>query len=186
MTVSGMYGTVATDRRTHAPVLGGHQPHLTRRGDTMTTSGTGPSSRADRSALYVGPINARVRSTTDGDVETWDDPERGIISFRTLFSREVSGSAALITGVAEVPERGRFADHRHDQTEVYFVLEGRGLIRVGDVEAEVSRGSAVHVPGGEPHGITNTGKGPLRLVYTLAADAMADVRYDFTPAKLED
>ncbi|WP_338055757.1 cupin domain-containing protein [Rubrobacter indicoceani] len=34
-------------------------------------------------------------------------------------------------------------EHRHSQEEIYLVLQGRGLIRVGDEELNVGAGSAV-------------------------------------------
>jgi len=112
-------------------------------------------------------------------LEVWDDPVRGNVGFRTLFSSETTGSRALTTGVAELPVGGWLATHRHVQPEVYYVLAGAGLARVGDDEIEVSAGSAVELPSGVRHSLTNTGPDVLRLVYTLAADGMSQVHYEF-------
>jgi mannose-6-phosphate isomerase-like protein (cupin superfamily) len=130
-------------------------------------------------ATRAGTPTRLVRSTADAEMETWDDPVRGRVDFRTLFSREVTGTQALTTGVAVVPADGRLSLHRHSAPEVYYVLRGRGQVVVDDVETDVGPGSAVFLPGGSWHGVRATGTEPLRLVYTLAADGMGDVDYDF-------
>jgi quercetin dioxygenase-like cupin family protein len=40
-------------------------------------------------------------------------------------------------------------------------------------------GSAVFIPGGTEHGVTNVGTTPVRLFYTLAADSFDQVEYLF-------
>lgn len=39
----------------------------------------------------------------------------------------------------------------HDEDEVYFVIEGRGRVRVGDDERAVERGSLLYVRSSEEH-----------------------------------
>lgn len=51
--------------------------------------------------------------------------------------------------------------HRLKTSEVYYILEGRGTMRIDDETAEVTPGQAVYIP---PHAIqyiTNTGQGDL-------------------------
>jgi mannose-6-phosphate isomerase-like protein (cupin superfamily) len=131
------------------------------------------------SATHVGPPALLVRSIADAEVETWNDPVRGRVDFCTLFSSEVTGTQALTTGLAAVPADGSLSLHRHSAAEVYYVLHGGGQVVVDGVETEVGPGSAVFLPGGSWHGVRATGTEPLRLVYTLAADGMADVDYEF-------
>ena len=120
-----------------------------------------------------------VRQVRDVDIETWDDAVRGRLGFRTLFSSEATGSATLTSGVAELAPKGLLAVHRHPPAEVYYLIEGQGVMTLGNRELEVSAGSAVSIPGDLPHGIRNTGPGTLRFFYVLAADGMGDVAYDF-------
>jgi mannose-6-phosphate isomerase-like protein (cupin superfamily) len=124
--------------------------------------------------------NGSVRQVQDAETETWDDPVRGRLSFRTLFSSETTGTSTLTSGVAELQAEGLLAVHQHAAAEVYYVLEGRGVVTLGDRELEVVAGSSVSIPGALPHGIRNTGADPLRVFYVLAADGMGDVEYDFT------
>jgi mannose-6-phosphate isomerase-like protein (cupin superfamily) len=124
------------------------------------------------------------RSPLVTDVSTvaatrWDDPVRGTLSFRTLFSGDVTPTAGLTSGVAELSAGEALAVHRHPPDEVYFVIEGAGVVTLDDREHDVGPGSAVFIPGGTRHGVRSTGAGPLRLFYTLAADRLEDVAYDF-------
>ena len=54
--------------------------------------------------------------------------------------------------------------HRLRSAEVYYILEGRGLMRVGDEGAEVEAGQAVYVPPGQVQSIENTGRGDLAFL----------------------
>ncbi len=114
--------------------------------------------------------------------EGWDDAHRGGATWRTLFSRDVTPTTALSTGISSVPPGGELACHRHQTVESYYVVQGVGLLRLGDTEHEVRAGSAVHIPSLTRHGLRNTGEDVLRFFYVFAADRFADVVYDFGTA----
>ncbi len=126
--------------------------------------------------------NGWVRRVQDVRTESWDDPVRGRLGFRTLFSSEETGTSTLTSGVAELEAGGLLAVHRHAAPEVYYVLEGNGVMTLGDREQEVSAGSSVAIPGDLRHGIRNPGPATLRFFYVLAADGMGDVEYRFDDA----
>ncbi len=48
--------------------------------------------------------------------------------------------------------------HQDPMEEIYFLLSGAGLMRVGEETREVGPGDAVWIPVGQPHGLKNTGK----------------------------
>jgi mannose-6-phosphate isomerase-like protein (cupin superfamily) len=61
------------------------------------------------------------------------------------------------------------APHHHVLTEeIYCILEGQGLMQVGDETGEVGVGDAVAIPPGAVHQITNTGPGVLRFLCCCA------------------
>lgn len=62
-----------------------------------------------------------------------------------------------------------------------FVVHEQGVVHLDGVEHAVRAGTSVFIPGGVWHGARNTGPGDLRLLYVFAADAFADVRYEFDP-----
>ena len=105
---------------------------------------------------------------------------RGGVSFRELFSADRTPTSALYTGLTDLSRGGRLGLHRHEQAEVYHLVEGSGVVVLDGVEHPVTAGSAVFVPGNAEHGIRNTGEGPLRFVYAFATDSVDDVVYRFS------
>lgn len=124
--------------------------------------------------------NRLIVVADDQDAVTWDDEVRGRIHFVTLFSADRTPSSALTTGVATVPVGGWLGLHRHAPAETYVVTSGTGIVTLDGEEHPVTAGTAVHIPGGAEHGVRNAGDGPLRVIYTYAADAMSDIHYEFT------
>ena len=54
--------------------------------------------------------------------------------------------------------------HRLESSEVYYILEGRGLMRIDAEAAEVEAGQAVYVPPAAVQSIENTGAGDLAFL----------------------
>lgn len=115
----------------------------------------------------------------DREITTWDD-HRGRLAFRTLFSADCTATDGMVTGVAELPEGGYLALHRHVQAETYYMLSGDGVVSLGGIDHRVSPGSSVFIPGSTEHGIRNMGALTLRFFYVLAADAFTDIEYLFS------
>ncbi|MGX5358232.1 cupin domain-containing protein [Kocuria sp. KH4] len=120
-----------------------------------------------------------VLQDDDHPVEGWHD-ERGRLTWRILFSAGTTPSESLVTGVAELPEGGFLALHRHNQVETYYVLAGEGVVTLEGIDHPVRPGSNVFIPGGHEHGARNTGIEVLRVFYVIAADDFADVEYTFS------
>ncbi len=126
-----------------------------------------------------GPIVSRE---VDQEWETWSEeeiPQKGLVFWKTLISKGLTRSENLTLGVASLPPGGALHEHRHTQDEVYLVLEGSGLVRVGDEELTVGAGSAVFIPGDALHSCENTGTSDLRVAYVFPADSFEDVEYVF-------
>lgn len=59
--------------------------------------------------------------------------------------------------------------HAHQGADkFYFVLEGGGKFKVGDVEQTASAGSLVVAPAGVSHGVENTGSERLSLLVAIS------------------
>ncbi len=65
---------------------------------------------------------------------------------------------------AEVAAGARTLPHRLESAEVYCIVEGRGLMHVGDEQAEVAAGDAIYIPPGAVQFIENTGAGRLSFL----------------------
>jgi quercetin dioxygenase-like cupin family protein len=112
----------------------------------------------------------------------WDDPVKGRVGWRTLFSGDLTPTDKLTAGVAELEPGGWLGLHRHTPPEIYYILEGSGVVTLEGREQEVRGGAAVFIPGDAEHGIRNTGDGPLRFVYVFPADSFAEIEYRFSKA----
>jgi len=114
-------------------------------------------------------------------LELWNDPVRGAVTWRTLFSGDRTPTEALTMGVAEVtPGAGQpLRIHRHAHPEAYYILSGHGVLRIDGIDHALSPGTAAFIPGGAPHGARALGDAPLRILYVFAADAFDQIEYSF-------
>jgi quercetin dioxygenase-like cupin family protein len=122
-----------------------------------------------------------VVEESDCTVEAWGDPAEAALTWRTLLSGDRTSSEALTVGVAEIAPVGASEPpvHRHAQPEVYYVLSGRGVVRVAGRNHPLQPGTTVFIPGNVEHGAIATGSETLRILYVFAADSFADVEYVF-------
>ena len=113
------------------------------------------------------------------ETETWSDTVRGDVSFRTVTGDRRS-APELTAGVSELAPGGWLGHHRHDPAELYYVIEGNGLLTLAGEEHPVAAGSVAYIPGNIGHGIRNTGTGALRFFFVFPVGSMADVEYRFS------
>ena len=125
------------------------------------------------------PVVARE---SDREWETWPPDEiasRGRVSWKTLFSGDITPTEGLTFGIAAIPRGDALALHRHAQAEIYFVLDGVATVTVESEELRVEAGAALFVPGNALHGCRNLDESELRLAYVFPADSFDDVEYVF-------
>jgi mannose-6-phosphate isomerase-like protein (cupin superfamily) len=63
------------------------------------------------------------------------------------------------------PRGGQVPWHNQEQEEIYFIVEGRGEICLGEERQDIRTGQAVYIPSGVFHQLTNTGDTPMRMIY---------------------
>src|SRR5438128_950842 len=93
----------------------------------------------------------------------------GITSY-LLASPCTSSAEHLTTTLAVIEPGGQQRIHSHAPEQVYFILEGSGLMTVGAETQEVGPGDCIFVPSDAPHGIWNQGQELLRY-FSAAAPA---------------
>lgn len=78
------------------------------------------------------------------------------------IAKQSLAEARLSPGLATTP-------HYHPVTEeIYYILEGSGLMRIGDEHRDVVAGDAIAIPPGQVHQITNTGSVVLKFLCCCA------------------
>jgi len=98
----------------------------------------------------------------------YNRPE-GITSY-LLASPRTSQAHHLTTSLVHVQPGGEQKTHSHPPEQVYFILEGAGVMSVGAETQAVAVGDCIFIPADTPHGIRNEGQEPLRY-FTAAAPA---------------
>ena len=116
-------------------------------------------------------------------IDGWNDPVRGRIRWRTLFSKGGTPTDGITCGVAMLDPGGWLGLHRHAPPEVYYVLSGEGIVTLDGAAHPVKAGSALFIPGMAEHGIRQTGPETLRLFYGFPVDSFDSVEYLFSAAR---
>jgi mannose-6-phosphate isomerase-like protein (cupin superfamily) len=88
---------------------------------------------------------------------------RELLAHRNSCIRnQTLAEARLASGMSTTP-------HHHVKTEeIYYILEGEGLMRVAEESRAVGPGDAIAIPPGDVHQITNTGRGVLKFLCCCA------------------
>jgi quercetin dioxygenase-like cupin family protein len=125
---------------------------------------------------------AYVVHEADLPLESWNDPVRGRVDWRPMFSADGFPSEAMTGGVAYIVPHTDLRVHWHKEPEIYLILEGELIVVVDGVEYPCRPGSAVFIPGNAVHGVRNATDKPGRLFYCFAVDRFSEVEYHFPEA----
>jgi quercetin dioxygenase-like cupin family protein len=68
-----------------------------------------------------------------------------------------SGDYDRLIGVNTFAPGGEYQAHEHQTPMYYYVIKGRGIMRVGDEERVVGKGAWIYTPVGLKHYTKNTG-----------------------------
>ncbi len=128
------------------------------------------------------PVAPFALDEADLGQDGWDDPVRGQLHWRTLFSKGATPTEGMTCGVAEFQPGAWLGLHRHAPPEIYYIFAGAGLMSLEGREIPVKAGSAVFIPGMAEHGIRQTGSEILRLFYVFPVDSFDGVEYLFPAA----
>jgi mannose-6-phosphate isomerase-like protein (cupin superfamily) len=128
-----------------------------------------------------GSVCSVVLSDDDIAAQPLESFPDGLVSWKTLFTASRTPTNSLSTGIALCsPHTGHLCAHRHAQAEVYYIIEGQGVVQIDNKQSRVQAGSVVFIPGDAEHAIWNAGEGPLRWFYVFPTDSFEDVIYRFS------
>jgi quercetin dioxygenase-like cupin family protein len=126
----------------------------------------------------MATVEAFVTHVEDVEPQSWND-RRGRLSFQTLVSGGITPSDSLVAGISIVESGGALALHSHAQAEIYFVLEGAGLVMIDGVEHKVAPGATLFIPGDARHAVRNPFGATFRFFYVFPADRFEEIHYEF-------
>lgn len=90
--------------------------------------------------------------------------ERDGITSYLLMSEMTTGARTITTSLVEMQPGGKQHIHAHPNEQTYMILEGHGVMTVGEETLEVSQGESIFIPSGRPHGLRNNSKSMLRYL----------------------
>jgi mannose-6-phosphate isomerase-like protein (cupin superfamily) len=88
--------------------------------------------------------------------------------FRILIDEETSGAKHFSLLVNEMAPGYKGKEHSHDVEHCWYILQGKGIIRMEGKEYSIKPGDAVFAPIGMPHTVECTGDKPLKYVVVYA------------------
>ncbi len=86
------------------------------------------------------------------------DPAVGIGISPIIENEEVSFHIALV-------EKTIKKHYHKERDEIYYIVEGKGVLMVNEEKREVKTGDVILIPKGSTHTLTNTGEKPLILAF---------------------
>lgn len=113
------------------------------------------------------------------DWETWDGLDFPTMFWKNLIDAEKTDSGSMTLGILRVLPGESGTRHSHPLPEVYYILEGEGLVEIERKSRSLAPGTAVYIPGNMEHIVHNTGQSELRILYVFPADSFQKVRYHF-------
>ena len=97
-----------------------------------------------------------------------------------LLKKGQFGSRNLVVTWVDCEPGGEQQMHAHAAEEqVYIVVRGHGLMKIGDEERDVSSGTLIFVPPGTAHAIRNTGDDTLTFVSAASPPMDVDALSDY-------
>lgn len=102
------------------------------------------------------PMKVQVDSfAPDGSLKAedgWID-----MNVKFLITEDTVGAQQTVFGITIFPPGAKHDIHRHPHAEeTEYIVEGRGIARVGEDDVEMGPGDIVFVPTNEYHGFYNT------------------------------
>ena len=88
--------------------------------------------------------------------------------FQILIDEEISGAKHFSLLVNEIIPGSKSREHAHEVEQCWYILNGEGIVHIGDSEYLIKPGNAVFAPIGMRHSVECTGDKPLRYVVVYA------------------
>ena len=115
---------------------------------------------------------ARVRNMAEEPWQQFPNHFGGALS-KALVRPETTGSKQIDYRISAYQPMAYVARHAHKvQEQVYHVLDGEGLMEIGDETRVVRKNDIIFLPPGVPHSIQNTGL--IDLIFVVVTTPVKD------------
>jgi mannose-6-phosphate isomerase-like protein (cupin superfamily) len=84
---------------------------------------------------------------------------------RPLIDRTTSPITQCSLAEETLPPGRSVTPHHHQVLEeIYYIVSGQGVMKIGEEEQAVGAGDAIYIPRGARHTLTNTGAEAMRIL----------------------
>ncbi len=99
------------------------------------------------------------------------------LRWKTLIGDEESNTQGLTYGIMEMPQGTFVHAHFHADNEIFHILQGEGVVLINKDVIEVEPGSIFYIPGNTVHGIRNTSKEMLKVIWVFPSNKFSEIEY---------
>jgi len=107
---------------------------------------------------------------------TYNTGDLKILSSYMLIGRGNTLTQNISVQISDIPVDSQQPPHKHEPEQCYYIIKGKGLIKIEDEEKIVEPGDAIYIPSGKEHGIKNIGNEVLE--YLTANTPAFDPEYE--------
>ena len=112
--------------------------------------------------------------------QAWNyNKDQGNFRWKYMVDSTLMKSHGLSCGVLILPPGEELQLHHHSPQEIYIIRRGEGLLRSSLNKKRVFKDSFVYIPKNFEHGLKNTGRGELELLWIFPTDCWEEVEYIF-------
>jgi len=90
--------------------------------------------------------------------------KRDNITSALLVSSLTTDAKNLSITIVEMEPEGIQRIHSHEQEQMYYILEGKGEMTVGEQKRDIQKDDCIYFQSNTLHGLKNTGKTTLRYL----------------------
>ena len=112
--------------------------------------------------------------------------KRNNITSYLLVSEDTCNSKDLSITIVEMEPGGIQHVHAHDSEQMYYIMEGTGLMTVDDEQRQVEAGECIFFSSFSRHGLENTGGTRLRYLSAASPSFKKDESRKLWPLKSLD
>ncbi|MFC1824112.1 cupin domain-containing protein [Thermodesulfobacteriota bacterium] len=101
-------------------------------------------------------------------IDSFAPPGHSKTADRKIIDRE-NGAERVAVWHSKIEPGGIVETHIHEEMEqVYYILDGEGLFKLGDREYRLGKGQLLFIPAKQPHEVIPTGEKALQILNIMA------------------
>ena len=109
--------------------------------------------------------------------------QRDLITSYLLVSKRTCDSDDLTTTLVEMQPGGFQRVHSHKPEQMYYILEGSGLMTIDNEDKQITGGDCIFIPSNSEHGLKNCGDGVLRYLSAASPSFSLEESLELWPLK---